>query len=98
MQPLKCKPSAYLRERNLWGFMKDPLGVRLRHDIGVKALLWGSDFAHATGDWPESRRVIDETFVGVPADERYAMVAGNAIEFFHLKDTVPELSDLSRAA
>jgi predicted TIM-barrel fold metal-dependent hydrolase len=98
MQPLKCKPSAYLRERNLWGFMKDPLGVRLRHDVGVKALLWGSDFAHATGDWPESRRVIDETFVGVPADERYAMLAGNAIEFFHLKDTVPEVSDLTRAA
>ncbi|HYT58506.1 MAG TPA: amidohydrolase family protein [Verrucomicrobiae bacterium] len=98
MQPFKCKPSEYLRERNLWGFMKDPLGVRLRHDVGVKALLWGSDFAHATGDWPESRRVIDETFVGVPAEERYAMLAGNAIEFFHLKDTVPEVSNLIRAA
>jgi uncharacterized protein len=98
MQPLKCKPSEYLRERNLWGFMKDPLGVRLRHDVGVKALLWGSDFAHATGDWPESRRVIDETFVDVPADERYAMLAGNAIEFFRLKDTVPQVSDLTRAA
>jgi len=98
MQPFKCKPSEYLRERNLWGFMKDPLGVRLRHDVGVKALLWGSDFAHATGDWPESRRVIDETFAGVPAEERYAMLAGNAIEFFHLKDTVPEVSNLIRAA
>ena len=68
-----------LPAHSLWGFMKDPLGVRLRHDIGVKALLWGSDFAHATGDWPESRRVIDETFAGVPPDERYAMLAGNAI-------------------
>ena len=98
MAPLKRKPSEYLRERNLWGFMKDPLGVRLRHDVGVTALMWGSDFAHATGDWPESRRVIGETFVGVPAEERYAMLAGNAIKFFHLKDTVPDLSDLSRAA
>jgi hypothetical protein len=26
------------------------------------------------------------------------MLAGNAIEFFHLKDTVPEVSDLTRAA
>jgi len=26
------------------------------------------------------------------------MLAGNAIKFFHLKDTVPDLSDLSRAA
>ena len=98
MAPLERRPSEYLRERSLWGFMKDPLGVRLRHDVGVTALMWGSDFAHATGDWPESRRVIDETFVGVPADERYAMLAGNAIKFFHLKDSVPDLSDLSRAA
>ena len=30
MAPLKYKPSEYLRERNLWGFMKDPFGVRLR--------------------------------------------------------------------
>ena len=78
--------------------MKDPVGVRMRHDVGVKALFWGSDFAHATGDWPESRSMIDETFAGVPADERYAMLAGNAIRFFRLKDTVPELIDLSRVA
>jgi Amidohydrolase len=98
MEPLKHRPSEYLCEYNLWGFMKDSLGVRLRHDVGVKALIWGSDFAHATGDWPESRRTIDETFVAVPDDERYAMLAGNAIEFFQLKDTVPDVNDLAQAA
>ena len=98
MAPLKRRPSDYLRERNLWGFMKDPFGVRLRHDVGVKALLWGSDFAHATGDWPESRRMIDETFVGVPEDERYSMLAGNAIEFFRLKDIVSDVKDLVQTA
>ena len=98
LAPLKRRPSDYLRERNLWGFMKDPFGVRLRHDVGVKALLWGSDFAHATGDWPESRRMIDETFVGVTEDERYAMLAGNAIEFFRLKDIVPDVKDLVQTA
>jgi predicted TIM-barrel fold metal-dependent hydrolase len=98
VKPLKENPSYYLKENSLWGFMKDPIGVRMRHDVGVKALLWGSDFAHATGDWPESRSMIDETFAGVPADERYAMLAGNAIRYFKLKDTVPELSDVSRAA
>ena len=94
---LKRKPSEYLREYNLWGFMKDPHGVRLRHDIGVKALLWGSDFAHAAGDWPHSHKVIEETFVGVPENERYAMLAGNAIEFFGLKDEVPDVGEISSA-
>jgi hypothetical protein len=78
--------------------MKDSHGVRLRHDIGVKALLWGSDFAHATGDWPHSRQVIEETFVGVSPDERYAMLAGNAIEFFRLKDEVPNVEEIKKPA
>jgi hypothetical protein len=28
--------------------------------------------------------VVQENFAGVPKEERYAMIAGNAIEFFHL--------------
>ena len=84
LKPMKRLPSEYLREQNLWGFMKDPYGVRMRHEVGVDILVWGSDFAHATGDWPESRKMINETFAGVPDDERYKMLAGNAIDFFHL--------------
>jgi predicted TIM-barrel fold metal-dependent hydrolase len=84
MEPPQKKPSEYLLQNSLWGFLKDPLAVRLRHDIGVENLLWGSDFAHATGDWPHSRQVIDEMFAGVPDDERYLMLAGNAVNFYHL--------------
>jgi len=97
LERLKRQPSEYLRECNLWGFMKDPFGMRLRHEIGVKTLLWGSDFAHATGDWPHSRSMIEKTFVGVPDDERYAMLAGNAIGFFGLKDTVPREEEIKLA-
>ncbi len=98
LERLKRQPSEYLRECNLWGFMKDPFGVKLRHEIGVKTLLWGSDFAHATGDWPHSKSVIDKTLVGVPDDERYAMLAGNAIGFFRLKDSVPEVQEIRGAS
>jgi predicted TIM-barrel fold metal-dependent hydrolase len=83
-KPPERTPSDYLKTQNLWGFMRDPLGVRLRHDTGVGQLLWGSDFAHAAGDWPHSRKVIEECFAGVPEDECYRMLAGNVIEFFHL--------------
>jgi predicted TIM-barrel fold metal-dependent hydrolase len=47
--------------------------------------MWGSDFPHSAGDWPNSRRVIEEIFKGVPEDERRRMLAGNAVEFFHLE-------------
>jgi len=94
LPPIKRKPSEYIRDHFLWGFMKDPVGVRQRHESGVRNLMWGSDFAHISGDWPHSRKVIEETFVGVPEDEHYAMLAGNAIEFFQAKDTVPDVEDI----
>ena len=77
-------PSDYIREHALWGFLRDPFGVSVRHQVGVKHALWGSDFPHSAGNWPESRHVLDELFQGVPEDEKYAMVAGNAVDFFHL--------------
>ncbi len=82
--PLPQPPSAYIRRHAVWGFLRDPVGVQLRHQIGVDNLIWGTDFPHQQGDWPHSRGVIEESFAGVPEDERYAMLAGNAIEFFHL--------------
>jgi predicted TIM-barrel fold metal-dependent hydrolase len=90
------RPSEYLKENCLWGFMRDPWGVKCRHEIGVDILLWGSDFAHATGDWPNSQKVINATFVKVTEEERYAMVAGNAIRFFHL-DAIADLDAHGRA-
>jgi predicted TIM-barrel fold metal-dependent hydrolase len=57
----------------------------MRHRIGVDRIMWGNDFPHSAGDWPNSRRVIEEIFEGVPEEERYRMLVGNAVEFFHLE-------------
>ena len=59
-------------------------GVELRHKINVDGLIWGSDFPHQESDWPESMSIIERNFAGVPEPEKYKMVCGNAIEFFHL--------------
>jgi predicted TIM-barrel fold metal-dependent hydrolase len=90
------RPSEYLKENCLWGFMRDPWGVKCRHEIGVDILLWGSDFAHATGDWPNSQKVINDSFIGVKNEERDKMLAGNAIRFFHL-DAAADLDAYGRA-
>jgi len=83
-KPLHRPPSEYIREHFLWGFQFDPVGVELRHKINVDGLIWGSDFPHQESDWPESLRIIEKNFAGVPADEKYKMVCGNAVEFFRL--------------
>lgn len=74
----------YLQDNCWWGFLRDPFGVEMRHRIGINRVLWGNDFPHSAGDWPHSQRVIEEIFAGVPEAERRQMVAGNAMEFFHL--------------
>jgi predicted TIM-barrel fold metal-dependent hydrolase len=76
--------SEYIREHCFWGFIKDPFGVMMRHHMAVGRLMWATDFPHAASDWPNSRKVIEEIFNGVPAEEKSRMVAGNAIEFFQL--------------
>jgi predicted TIM-barrel fold metal-dependent hydrolase len=81
---LQRRPSEYLKDRNYWGFLHDPVGVRRRHAIGVDKLMWGSDFAHAASDWPHSRKILAEDFAGVPEAERRAMLVGNCARFFHL--------------
>jgi predicted TIM-barrel fold metal-dependent hydrolase len=46
--------------------------------------MFSTDFPHAAGDWPNSQKVIDDMFVGVPEDDMQKMLAGNAVRFWHL--------------
>ena len=84
-KPLRRLPSEYIREHCLWGFQFDRVGVELRHKINVDGLIWGSDFPHQESDWPESMNIIERNFAGVPEQEKYKMVCGNAIDFFRLE-------------
>ena len=86
MPDLERKPSEYMREHSLWGTLYEPVGVAasVREAIGSENILFSTDFPHAAGDWPNSQRVIEEMFQGVPEDEKHAMLAGNAIRFWRL--------------
>ena len=86
--PLPRRPSEYLRENAYWGFFEDPLGLELRHKIGVDHIMWSNDFPHEVSRWPHSLEVLEGHFGETPAEERWKIVAGNAIDFFHL-DHVP---------
>ena len=47
--------------------MIDHYAVQNRHVLGVDNLLWSTDYPHHGCDWPETRRIVDEMFRGVPA-------------------------------
>lgn len=84
LKPLKAEPSVYFRNHFYWGFIYDRIGLSLRYEIGVDKIMWGNDFPHSAGDWPNSRRIIEDSFGGVPEDEKDQILAGNAVNFFHL--------------
>jgi predicted TIM-barrel fold metal-dependent hydrolase len=84
LRRLARRPSEYAKEHAYWGFFDDPVGVQLRHRIGVDHIMWGSDFPHEVTRWPNSMEVMDDQLAGVPAEERRKMMCENAVEFFHL--------------
>lgn len=81
---LKKLPSEYMREHLYWGFLDDPIGVEMRHHVGVDKIMWATDFPHQESDYPDSLTVLNRIFKGVPENERKMMVAGNCVKFFHL--------------
>jgi predicted TIM-barrel fold metal-dependent hydrolase len=84
---IKELPSHYFHENFLCTFIQDRVGVKNRYLIGVKNMAWSSDYPHHGCDWPYSRKVIAEMFDGVPADERYQILAGNVAELYGLDQT-----------
>jgi predicted TIM-barrel fold metal-dependent hydrolase len=75
-------PSEYMKDRFPASFITDPYAVENRHAVGVERMLWSSDFPHITSDWPYSWKTVNATFMGVPDDERHAILAGNAQRLF----------------
>jgi predicted TIM-barrel fold metal-dependent hydrolase len=84
MKGVEGRPSDFIRNHCHWGFLHEPFGVRIRHEIGIDKMMWANDFPHGDSDWPNSQGVLANNFKDVPDDERRQMVRDNAVKFFHL--------------
>ncbi len=81
---LKKQPSQYIRDHCRFSFIHDRLAMQLRHFIGLDLLMWGSDFPHSVGTYPDSRVILEDLFDGVPKAERRKVLVDNVCEFFGL--------------
>lgn len=81
---LKEKPSFYFHRQMSLTFMDDKRGVKMRHEIGVENIMWSTDFPHPACTWPNSRAIVADLMDGVPSEEAYQMVYGNAARIFRL--------------
>jgi len=80
-------PSYYFHEHFTCTFIQDRHGINNRHAIGLKNMAWSTDYPHHGCDWPYSRKVASEMLEGVPAAERYQILAGNMVELYGLPQT-----------
>jgi predicted TIM-barrel fold metal-dependent hydrolase len=79
---LKMKPSEYWRRQMFVTFQQDQVGVELIDRIGVDTVMWGSDFPHPDGIWPDSREFIGEQFAGLSKTDRRKVVYENAAKLY----------------
>jgi predicted TIM-barrel fold metal-dependent hydrolase len=85
---LQRKPSEYFRSNCFATFEVDPVGVELRRYVGADNLLWGNDYPHIEGCWPNSDLVVESWGSSVSQPERAKMVGLNAAHIFNIP--VPE--------
>ena len=75
---LSLKPSELIRRQCAATFMYDPVAINNRAITGVETLMWGNDYPHPEGTWPDSQAVNGDQFDGVSQEDLDAIVHGNA--------------------
>ena len=82
---LKDKPSSYYYRNVHLTFIDEPFAIeKLRPELGVRNIMWSSDYPHPVSSWPNSRALVERTFATVPSDERELIVSGNAKRVWNL--------------
>lgn len=75
-------PSHYLRRQVHATFQRDPVAIAAREFTGVNCLMWGNDFPHDEGTFPDSHKVLADLLDGVQAEDAARISGGNALDIF----------------
>ena len=80
-------PSEVFREHFLTCFISDPLGVRLRHDIGIDNICWECDYPHSDSMWPGAPEELWDVLQAcqVPDEDINKITHENAMRWYHFE-------------
>jgi predicted TIM-barrel fold metal-dependent hydrolase len=76
-------PSDVFREHFLTCFISDPVGIQLRHLIGMDNIAWECDYPHSDSSWPEAPEELAAVAAGVPDDELARISYENACRWYN---------------
>ena len=75
-------PSDVFREHFLTCFIADPVGMQLRHQIGMDNIAWECDYPHSDSSWPEAPEELALVAADVPDDELNKISYENACRWY----------------
>jgi uncharacterized protein len=79
---LTMRPSEYWHRQCRATYQSDRIGIKLLDDIGHDTIMWGSDFPHPDGVWPDSSEFIERELGHLPAEVRHKIVCENAAKLY----------------
>jgi predicted TIM-barrel fold metal-dependent hydrolase len=83
--PANRRPSEYWRTNCLQSLsFVHRCEVGMRHEIGIENVVFGRDYPHPEGTWPNTGDWLRDAFAGVPEHELRLMLGQNAIRMLDL--------------
>jgi predicted TIM-barrel fold metal-dependent hydrolase len=82
------KPSEQFRRQMFATFQEDHIGPQLAH-LYPDSFMWGSDYPHADGIWPDSQQKIRETMGRLDEGLRTKLLRDNAARLYHIDVAAP---------
>lgn len=99
---LNRMPSEYLRSQALVTFEEDYIAAQMiTHEDNVlrDILVWGADYPHPQGTWPDPAPIFHEMFEGLSPEFRHEVVYARMERFFNMKgpgeENVVRLEDIA---
>lgn len=79
---LPLRPSEYFKRQGYVTITDDAVALNNLEFVGADRLLWGNDYPHDEGTWPESQSMIDAIRAAMPSEEARRVLAGNAADLY----------------
>ncbi len=75
-------PSEYWRRQFYATFQVDRVGLENISAIGENTVMWGSDFPHPDGTWPDSKEILEPQLAGLSEEIRRKVLCDNAAQLY----------------
>ena len=87
LEPRLEEPPSFYHRRQFWNtFEDDRAGLLTRELLNIDHLMWGSDYPHTEGTFPNSLDRVVKDFAGVPDDVTRKLLVENAAGLYGIQD------------